>query len=150
MKKQTLALTLFVALLQVSSFAAKAPVPSPYRGSYYIQAGYSSQFYYSQPVKGTFGLGILTVASNGIASFTTYFPFDGAALIDSSWYDLLPFNGSGTGYISSTGYFYFTSITGNCLLNGILSKGLLRIGATGVGTFTDSYGSGSFSLIKYQ
>jgi hypothetical protein len=151
MKKLILAYSVLLSLFQVAVFAApKAPAPSPYRGSYYISAGYASQFYYSQPVKGTFGLGVLTVASNGNASFTTTFPFDGAAYIGGSWYNLDPFYGSGTGYISTAGYFYFTSITGNCVLNGTISSGLIRVGATGVGTFTDSYGSGTFSLIKYQ
>jgi len=150
MNKHVLAFTLFAALLQVSSFAQKVPAASPYRGSYYIQAGYSSALSYSMPVKGIFGLGVLTVASNGTASFTTFFPFDGAAYINSSWYNLDPFNGSGRGYISTAGIFYFTSFTGNCVLNGIISNGLIKIGATGVWTFADSIGSGSFSLVKYR
>ena len=124
---------------------------SRYQGSYYLYAGYTSHKFSAYPVKATFGLGTATLRSNGTASYTCSFPFDGWAWINSQRVSLDPFTGSGTGVVNSTGVFSFrNNVVGQCQLWGTLRNGVLAIKSAGLGTFTDGYGSGIFGIVKYR
>ncbi len=95
---------------------------SKFAGSYDCLGGYSSGYY-----TGLFFYGTSTVARNGSAAFTTYFPYYGTS-------------GSGTGRINSKGVFSFTGgLTGSAALVG---------NRVAIGTFSEPYGAGFFGLKK--
>lgn len=116
-----------------------------------MYAGYYDQKSNAFPVNATFGLGTATIGSNGQASYTCYFPFDGAVWINNQWVDLSPFSGSGTGSVNKNGVFNFLNgVSGYCQLWGKAVRGVLAPMSVGLGVFADGYGSGVFGVIKYQ
>ena len=124
---------------------------SKYQGSYYLYSGYYTQKYSAYPVTATFGLGVATISSKGQASYTSYFPFDGAAWNGYTYVELRPIEGSGRGVVSSKGVFSLNNgVSGVCQLWGNLTRGRLAVRSVGIGTFEDGYGTGIFGLIKYQ
>ena len=135
-------------LLVCFSQFAEAQV-SRYQGTYSLFANYTQHKYNSIPVSYTTGYGVMTLRSNGIASYTCSFPFDGWAYIAGLRISLDPFTGSGTGVVNSTGGFSFrNNVVGQCQLWGTLRNGVLAIKSVGLGTFTDGYGSGIFGVVK--
>jgi len=114
-------------------------------------ANYTAHYYNSFPVSYTTGYGTLTLRSNGAASYTIDFPFDGWAYVAGRQISLDPFSGSGTGVVNSSGVFSFRNgVTGACQLWGTLRSGVLAPSAVGAGSFSDRSGRGIFVVIKKQ
>jgi hypothetical protein len=141
---------LVLAFLMCLTKTAQAQT-TKYQGSYYLYSGYYSQKSSAYPVTATFGLGVATISSKGQASYTCYFPFEGAVWNGYQYVPLSAFQGSGTGVVSSRGVFSLNNgVSGNCQLWGSLTRGRLAIRSVGLGTFEDGYGTGIFGVIKYQ
>jgi hypothetical protein len=147
MKK--LAITgLVLTLLFCFSQFAEAQV-SRYQGTYDVVANYTAHYSNSFPVRYTTGYGVLTLGSNGSASYTVSFPFDGYAFINGFSYSLDPYTGSGTGAVDSTGVFRFDNgVVGSCILCGTLRSGSRATAQVGVGSFNDGVGRGIFVIVK--
>ena len=147
MKKLVITGLVFTLLFFFSQFA-EAQV-SRYQGTYDLIANYTSHYSNSFPVRYTTGYGVTTLRSNGAASYTIAFPFDGWAYIADQQISLDPFSGSGTGAVDSTGVFRFNNgVVGGCQLWGTLRYGVLAPSAVGVGSFRDVAGRGIFVIIK--
>jgi len=150
MKKLVIKGLVFTLLFCFSQFA-EAQVSS-YRGTYNMVANYTAHYYNSYPVSYTTGYGTLTLRSNGAASYTIAFPFDGWAYVAGRQISLEPFSGSGTGVVNSSGVFSFlnNNVSGACKLWGTLRSGVLAPSAVGAGSFSDGLGRGIFVVIKKQ
>jgi hypothetical protein len=113
---------LSIAALAFIGVSVSAHAQSKFAGRYDLLSGYSTG-----QAAGLFGYGIATIARNGNASYSAYFPFLGST-------------GYGSGRINSRGVF--------SLNNGTSGSATLMGNRVAVGNFWDGLGTGYFGLRK--
>lgn len=142
MKIRQISSILFLGLVCLLGNSSYGQIVGAYAGSYALVCGYTAHYYNSLPYKGTFGMGVLTIRSNGSASYSASFNFNGYDLLG---YRLSPFIGAGTGAVGSRGGFTFR--------NGVSGSGGIigtTVGALGGGTFNDLVGNGVWFVSRYR
>jgi hypothetical protein len=113
---------LLIAALLIAGFSVSAQAQSAFAGRYDIFSGYSSG-----SLAGLFGYGVASIAHNGAASYSAYYPY-------------LNETGRGTGRINSKGVFSMN--------NGVRGSATIFNRRVAVGNFSDSGGRGFFAIRK--
>lgn len=113
---------LLVSVLLFVGCSVSAQAQSQFAGRYDLLSGYSTG-----QIAGLFGYGIATIARNGNASYSAYFPYLGTS-------------GFGSGKINAKGVF--------SLNNGTKGSATLMGNRVAVGNFNDGAGAGFFGLRK--
>lgn len=113
---------LLIPALLIVGFSVSAQAQSQFAGRYDVFSGYSSG-----SLAGMFGYGVASIASNGAASYSAYYPY-------------LNETGRGTGRINSKGVF--------SLNNGVRGSATIFSRRVAVGNFSDSGGRGFFAIRK--